>query len=1130
MVELNVRAKRLMRELQEIKACPVSNICLSPLGGDNLDEWHGNIRGDILCPHWANVVLHFKIIVPSSYPVNPPRVVLSSFFPHINVIRRRGEWEVCLDMLETPGQSFGPQLTIKYRYWSAAYTIRSILVQLKSFLLADGQPISNSEGGVERVLRECRDFRCPAEKCSHSESNICPVFPTDEEVENAPFSYPFIKITGEIGARRLSKCVEALMDYTDEESTVTLESEGAAQESTVATGSVASEDSAGDGSDCLPISSEEEWTIVQKKKAVKPYYSAQNTSERKMDIGALDSTNIYTIIESAEWARCDVCNVRRLREAFSTSAWKNIGKVVQVCCLHCRDVKKTNGSTMEEKRSVNKNFLRREKKRKQRLLETSSVSAESTETTLCTVKSSSAELFLKPPPSEVSKPAVAIRRAGQLTRLPRDVVIGCGCSSGMSNQDQASAVDGICSFLPLNDILSLAQTCKSMHQQLDNDWWLWRDLFRRRFGNNSALAPTGSHSGELKQAWKYAYLLQANCLADELQCYHTRVSSSDADVLLGVPIDYTINPKTGLLDYVTSTFDILSFTAYSTYGVRRTVWGEKFISFLPLYIDEHHFLRGLDRLFTVAVHLMTPKPTDSTFRRYPPSRGSHSDNWRSKPSPGSNHAELEDLWTPKSPPEMVMALLMKMMNTQVVLLCDNGITASESALTGYCQLHRLMLAVSAKFPQLRRQANRRLEAFIRDPRRRVKRYTPSLGDLLCMLTISDRYQWRHIAMLYLFESFDRAVLWSCSKDNSLINLPKGDISRLEKFKAAHIIGLRLCLFHAVFLNLLVNNGTTSGNRMKECAARYDLFLGRPALNTRRRWHAAVRAILDFKTWPEFFSIGSFPLIPSPQQLLDALENSVKSSLTKGYHSANTKFENVMKSGVSRILLKGNSYSVDPGIKRLKLCERWSYDGETIFLDASCLIYDFNGALVGLVDYNHLNWCSRDARVYRGCDVLTEGIPYSTASGALRNGVTHPVRHSGDVVGNGVGQHTIDVDLRKLPDFVCALVFTVSSWTTSLLEIRRPSAHLFDVDADTELCSYQFEDVDTGDNTAVMMCKLQRCNPLGRWRMKSIGHVGLGRADNYHHILEDVIGHQILKGEDVPKPEKNSIEAGRDPVV
>ncbi|CAM9289792.1 unnamed protein product, partial [Ectocarpus fasciculatus] len=951
MVELNVRAKRLMRELQEIKACPVSNICLSPLGGDNLDEWHGNIRGDILCPHWANVVLHFKIIVPSSYPVNPPRVVLSSFFPHINVIRRRGEWEVCLDMLETPGQSFGPQLTIKYRYWSAAYTIRSILVQLKSFLLADGQPISNSEGGVERVLRECRDFRCPAEKCSHSESNICPVFPTDEE----------------IGARRLSKCVEALMDYTDEESTVTLESEGAAQESTVATGSVASEDSAGDGSDCLPISSEEEWTIVQKKKAVKPYYSAQNTSERKMDIGALDSTNIYTIIET-----------------------------------------------------------------------------ESTETTLCTVKSSSAELFLKPPPSEVSKPAVAIRRAGQLTRLPRDVVIGCGCSSGMSNQDQASAVDGICSFLPLNDILSLAQTCKSIHQQLDNDWWLWRDLFRRRFGNNSALAPTGSHSGELKQAWKYAYLLQANCLADELQCYHTRVSSSDADVLLGVPIDYTINPKTGLLDYVTSTFDILSFTAYSTYGVRRTVWGEKFISFLPLYIDEHHFLRGLDRLFTVA---------------------------------------LEDLWTPKSPPEMVMALLMKMMNTQVVLLCDNGITASESALTGYCQLHRLMLAVSAKFPQLRRQANRRLEAFIRDPRRRVKRYTPSLGDLLCMLTISDRYQWRHIAMLYLFESFDRAVLWSCSKDNSLINLPKGDISRLEKFKAAHIVGLRLCLFHAVFLNLLVNNGTTSGNRMKECAARYDLFLGRPALNTRRRWHAAVRAILDFKTWPEFFSIGSFPLIPSPQQLLDALENSVKSSLTKGYHSANTKFENVMKSGVSRILLKGNSYSVDPGIKRLKLCERWSYDGETIFLDASCLIYDFNGALVGLVDYNHLNWCSRDARVYRG--------------------FTHPVRHSGDVVGNGVGQHTIDVDLRKLPDFVCALVFTVSSWTTSLLEIRRPSAHLFDVDADTELCSYQFEDVDTGDNTAVMMCKLQRCNPLGRWRMKSIGHVGLGRADNYHHILEDV---------------------------
>jgi len=48
---------------------------------------------------------------------------------------------------------------------------------------------------------------------------------------------------------------------------------------------------------------------------------------------------------------------------------------------------------------------------------------------------------------------------------------------------------------------------------------------------------------------------------------------------------------------------------------------------------------------------------------------------------------------PRNDPEFILTLLTKMMNTQVVLLCDEGIAASEMALTGYCQLHRLLLGV-----------------------------------------------------------------------------------------------------------------------------------------------------------------------------------------------------------------------------------------------------------------------------------------------------------------------------------------------------------------------------------------------------------------------------------------------------
>jgi len=80
-----------------------------------------------------------------------------------------------------------------------------------------------------------------------------------------------------------------------------------------------------------------------------------------------------------------------------------------------------------------------------------------------------------------------------------------------------------------------------------------------------------------------------------------------------------------------------------------------------------------------------------------------------------------------------------MMNTQVVLLCDKGITASEVALMGYCQIHRLLLAVVEHFPQLRQLIRKRLFDFAQNPETRVKSSTPSLGELLAILSVSDTY-------------------------------------------------------------------------------------------------------------------------------------------------------------------------------------------------------------------------------------------------------------------------------------------------------------------------------------------------------------------------------------------------------
>jgi stress response protein SCP2 len=624
------------------------------------------------------------------------------------------------------------------------------------------------------------------------------------------------------------------------------------------------------------------------------------------------------------------------------------------------------------------------------------------------------------------------------------------------------------SYLSLNEILSLGSCCRGTASLCD-DWLVWRDLLRRSYPR-TALAPVGPNS-----SWKTAFMLEANGLAQALTCFTSFSTKSDS--VLGFPVSFTTNPKTGCLDYATSTFDILSFDAFMQGNVRKTVWGEGFTDFLPIYIDEDHFTRGLAQLIRVSRKIVQtgllnlPKQQSNHF---PKSKHNQHSKIGNDIPPGGN-------WMPRNDPEMVLTLLTKMMNTQVVLLCDKGIAASEVALMGYCQLHRMLLAVVDRFPQLRVLIRQRLDDFARKPDTRVKALTPSLGELLALLSVSDTYSWQQLSLAYLKESFDRSVLWACTKDPTLAEVTVGDESRLEKYLTTQRVSMRLTLFHAVFLNLLVQ-GAGSKAKLEDCADRYDTFQGRPPLYLRREWQQSVNAILGFDSWPQFFSISGIPL-PSKSFLLSTLEQAVKNSLKKGYHSRDTVFQNVMKSGVSKILLKGETYSAAPNLKRIQLVESWRYDGGVVFLDASCLVYGFNGQLLDTVDYSHTDALTRSPS---GSPVLY-------------------IQHSGDVIDydQRKGQHTIHIDIPLIPSTVAALFFTVSAWTTTLKEIHQPSAQLCDSVSDTEMCRYKLEDQDTGDKTAAIMCKLHRPSTGTRWELTSIGHVGYGRAGNYTSIQRDI---------------------------
>ena len=74
---------------------------------------------------------------------------------------------------------------------------------------------------------------------------------------------------------------------------------------------------------------------------------------------------------------------------------------------------------------------------------------------------------------------------------------------------------------------------------------------------------------------------------------HKKQSWYEDKNVLGWGLQYTVNPRTSEVDYISSEMDVLSYTAYKRSGVRKSMWNESFQLFLLIYISRSHFKRAL---------------------------------------------------------------------------------------------------------------------------------------------------------------------------------------------------------------------------------------------------------------------------------------------------------------------------------------------------------------------------------------------------------------------------------------------------------------------------------------------------------------------------------------------------------
>lgn len=114
---------RLLADLRDMQQDPPEGCSASPYCEDNLYTWGATIIGPE-DSEWENAVLTLKLTFPEQYPEKPPRVRFTCEMFHPNVYH---DGNVCLSLLS--------------ENWSAAYSVSSILIAIRS-LLTDPNPNS----------------------------------------------------------------------------------------------------------------------------------------------------------------------------------------------------------------------------------------------------------------------------------------------------------------------------------------------------------------------------------------------------------------------------------------------------------------------------------------------------------------------------------------------------------------------------------------------------------------------------------------------------------------------------------------------------------------------------------------------------------------------------------------------------------------------------------------------------------------------------------------------------------------------------------------------------------------------------------------------------------------------------
>mmetsp|Transcript_23300 Transcript_23300/g.17729 ORF Transcript_23300/g.17729 Transcript_23300/m.17729 type:complete len:287 (-) Transcript_23300:2601-3461(-) len=221
-------------------------------------------------------------------------------------------------------------------------------------------------------------------------------------------------------------------------------------------------------------------------------------------------------------------------------------------------------------------------------------------------------------------------------------------------------------------------------------------------------------------------------LVEDTYCFHTRLNVKQT--MLGTGVAYSRLARTKQINAIYTTIDYVSLKAFNE-GLRKSINKKRFSHWIPLFFGE------------------SDKAQEKTLEHFR----------KSLSLLGTNRSDQFE-------ESLILKIMPYMMLTHALQVLQDKSYSSIKGLRMFLCFHRAFLFLLDKHPNVKADMENKIKDFVESEEKRTKDYTPDLGVLLTLLTVSETYCFDQIKQNLIMESLDRKVLWTSKKVPDLLNI------------------------------------------------------------------------------------------------------------------------------------------------------------------------------------------------------------------------------------------------------------------------------------------------------------------------------------------------------------------------